>query len=198
MIYIFGDSHANFNMKDFSKEHINLYRNSITMHRIGRDNQIINFNSYMNDKNNTFILFYGEIDCRCHIYKQIELGRDLDEIIESLIDLYFKTIYNNITIYSYIIIGSITPPVNKEWHESIHGQITHAFPILDTDQNRVLYTKLMNKKLEEYCYKYNYKYLDTYNNYSDIDGLLIINKSDNNCHILDNNDIHLKLLKLNI
>jgi len=30
MIYIFGDSHANFNMKNFSKEHINLYQNSIT------------------------------------------------------------------------------------------------------------------------------------------------------------------------
>ena len=196
MIYIFGDSHANFNMRGFTKEHINLYQNSITMHRIGRDNQIINFNSNMNDENNIFIFFYGEVDCRCHIHKQLELGRNLDEIIETLIDSYFRTINNNITNYNKIIIGSITPPVNKEWHESIHGPITHQFPILDTDNNRVKYTQLMNKKIEQYCLKYNYKYLDIYNNYSDNNGLLLINKSDNNCHILDNNDIHSKLIEL--
>jgi hypothetical protein len=196
MIYIFGDSHANFNMKGFSKEHINLYENSITMHRIGRDNQIINFNSNMNDENNIFILFYGEVDCRCHIYKQLNLGRDLNEIIESLVDFYFRTISNNITRYNKIIIGSITPPVNKEWHESINGPTTHEFPILDTDSNRVKYTKLMNKKLEEYCFKYNYTYLDSYNNYSDNNGLLITGKSDNNCHIADNNYVHLKLMDL--
>lgn len=196
MIYIFGDSHANFNMKNLSKEHINLHHNSITMHRVGRDNQIINFNSNMNGENNIFIFFYGEVDCRCHIYKQLELGRELNDIIELLVDSYFKTICNNIVTYDKIIIGSITPPVNKEWHKSIHGPITHEFPILDTDNNRVLYTKLMNKKIEEYCLKYNYKYLDIYNNYSDTNGLLLVNKSDNNCHILDNRDIHLKLTEL--
>ena len=196
MIYIFGDSHANFNMKNFSIEHINLYQTAVTMYRIGRDNEIINFNSNMNSEDNIFILFYGEVDCRCHIYKQLELGRDLNEIIELLVDSYFKSISNNITKYDKILVGSIVPPVNKEWHQSIHGPITHEFPILDTDANRVLYTKLMNNKIEEYCLKYNYKYLDTYSDYSDNNGLLIIDKSDKNCHIVDNNNIHLKVIEL--
>jgi hypothetical protein len=196
MIYIFGDSHANFNMKNFPVEHINLHQNSITMYRVGRDNEIINFKSSMNGENNIFILFYGEVDCRCHIYKQLELGRDLNEIIESLVDSYFKAISNNITNYIKIIIGSITPPINKNKCISINGPTGHEFPILDTDENRVIYTKLMNKKLEEYCKKYNYTYLDIYDEYSDENGLLNMDRSDNICHIKDNNDIHLKLIEL--
>lgn len=166
------------------------------MHRIGRDNIIINFDQKYNNSDNVFIFFYGEVDCRCHIYRQLQLGRNVDEIVESLISSYFNTIHNNIVKYKKIIIGSITPPVNKEWHESIHGVITHSFPILGTDEERVNYTKLMNNKIKEYCLKYNYIFLDTYNYYSDKNGLLIIEKSDNNCHILDNSYIHSKILDI--
>jgi hypothetical protein len=196
MIYIFGDSHANFNMNTFPKQHINLYSNSITMHRIGRDNIIINFNEAYINNDNVFIFFYGEVDCRCHIYKQLQLGRELDEIVESLVSSYFNTISKNIVKYNKIIIGSITPPVNKQWHESIWGVITHEFPILGSDEERVKYTNLMNNKLKEYCVKYNYIFLDTYDYYSNNNGLLIIDKSDHNCHIIDNSYIHSKIIDI--
>ena len=68
MIYIFGDSHAFFNMKGFTMPHMQLYQ-STTIFRIGRDNTIINFSDNYNNPDNIFILFYGEIDCICHIGK---------------------------------------------------------------------------------------------------------------------------------
>lgn len=196
MIFIFGDSHANFNMSGFDLHNMNLYQNAITLHRIGRDNTIINFSPIYNHPNNIFILFYGEIDCRCHIKKQLLSGRVLDDIIEELVSNYFKTINNNIKLYKKIIIGSITPPVNKENYESIHGPITHEFPILGTNEERVLYTKMMNKKLEEYCEKYNYTFLNVFDHYSDKDGILYFDKSDKICHITDNKYIHENIKKI--
>lgn len=190
MIYVFGDSHADFNMRGFNMQHINLYQVSITMYRIGRDNNIINFSSSYNSSNNIFLLFYGEVDCRCHIYRQIQLGRELNEIIEELVSAFFNTIKNNITDYKQIIISSITPPICKEKHESIHGPTTHEFPFIGTDTERVLYTTLMNNKLSEYCHKYNYTFLDTYDHYSNENGLLYFEKSDYSCHIIDNKFIH--------
>lgn len=44
MIYIYGDSHANFSFKNLKLHHNNLHSNGTTMFRIGRDNIIINFN----------------------------------------------------------------------------------------------------------------------------------------------------------
>lgn len=136
MIYIFGDSHANANMYDFDLPHTYLHQVAITMHRIGRDNNIINFDESYNREGNTFILFYGEIDCRCHIHKQLQQGRKLEDIVEELVSNYFKTISNNITKYKQIIIGSVTPPVCKLFHESKFGVITHEFPILGSNEER--------------------------------------------------------------
>ena len=51
------------------------------MHRLGRDNVINNFNSNEHDHDSILIFNYGEIDCRCHIQKQINAGGNKDEII---------------------------------------------------------------------------------------------------------------------
>lgn len=37
MIFLFGDSHANFNFKGLKYPNRNLHTNSVTMHRVGRD-----------------------------------------------------------------------------------------------------------------------------------------------------------------
>lgn len=190
MLYVFGDSHANYNMKNCTIQHINLYENSITMYRIGRDNTIINFDSSFNNKDNTFLFFYGEVDCRCHIGQQVMKGRYIDEIVEELVGNYFRTISNNIKDYKKIIIGSITPPMYRHKFEDKYGPITHEFPFVGTDEERAIYTKLVNNKLREYCKKYNYIFLDLADNYSDEFGLFIYEKSDGICHIIDNSYIH--------
>jgi len=58
----------------------------------------------------------------------------------------------------------------------------NIFIFFGTDNERILYTQLMNNKLREYCNKYNYIFLDTYNYYSD-NRLLNFDKSDGICHI---------------
>lgn len=186
MIFIFGDSHARYNFKNLSIPNVNLSENSITMHRIGRDNIIINFNPEYNNSNNIFILCYGEVDCRCHIAKQIALGRDKYEICKLLVENYFNTIKNNIRQYKAIIIVSVTPPMARKPFEDIHGPLTHEFPMLGDDQERVENTKIINNLLEEYCKIYKFTFFNISNFYSDYDGTLIFKYSDTIAHIEQN------------
>lgn len=186
MIYIFGDSHANNSMENFILPNVNLYMNAITMHRIGRDNIIINYDPNFNSKENIFIFFYGEVDCRCHIGRQILLGRNLEEVVDKLVSDYFKTISNNIKQYSKILIACITPTMNREWYESRYGPITHEFPFVGTNEERVKYTNLMNEVIKKYCEQYNYIFLDYSSYYSNEEGCLKTELSDGICHIRDN------------
>jgi hypothetical protein len=183
MLLIFGDSHARFNFKNLSIPNLNLSENSITMHRIGRDNTIAHFNPEYNSLDNIFILCYGEVDCRCHIARQIALGRDKYEICKSLVENYFNTIKNNIISYKSIIIVSVTPPTSKKLFNLPDD---FPFPMLGDDEERVDNTKIINSLLEEYCKIYGYTFLNIYNFYADYDGTLCSKYSDMIVHIEDN------------
>jgi hypothetical protein len=203
MIYIFGDSHANMNMNGvsvFDVPHHNMYQNSITMYRIGRDNVIPGFNTSINNNQNIFLFFYGEVDCRCHIARQIALGRELNEIVDELTTKYFQTIKNNITSYKSIIIGSVVPSLRRRDWEDDNGPITHEFPMIGTDEERVIYTKLVNKMMLEKCKEYGFIFFDFFDYYTREDGTLKFELSDGVCHIRDNVYIinSLKLLLNNI
>ena len=104
MIHIYGDSHAKNNFKNLNLPHRDLHQNSITMFRIGRDNCIMNFNNREHDQNSIICLVYGEVDCRCHIQRQINLGRNEDEVIYEVVDNYFKTIQKIIYSTSSVIL----------------------------------------------------------------------------------------------
>jgi len=186
MLYIFGDSHADFSFRGLKMPHQQFHRVSHTMHRVGRDNIIPNLETHMISTENIFVLTFGEVDCRCHIGKQVRNGRDIMEVCETLISSYIQTIKNNITAYDRIIICSITPPANKEKYEALHGPITHEFPFVGSDQERVENTRIMNSLLKLECEKNNYTFLDSSEHYSDKDGCLIFEKSDACVHIGDN------------
>ena len=101
MLFLFGDSHCNYNFKGLTVPHKNLYRNSITMHRVGRDHiNFINWRMIGISDNDTVIYQFGEVDCRNHVGKQILIGRDLQNIIMELIDNYIKSIMINKSMYS--------------------------------------------------------------------------------------------------
>ena len=197
MIHIFGDSHGNFNFKNIKYDNIkNNYQNSITMYRVGRDKlNFINFRSYGINDNDIIIYQFGEIDCRCHIGKQLLLGHNLNEIIIELINNYFISIKDNLEKYNNlkIIISCIPPPMNKEYYESIHGPVTHEFPFFGSNEERSKYTTLMNNEIQKYCILNNFYFLNYYDDYIDINGLLKIELSDNICHI-NKNDKLLDLL----
>ena len=187
MIYIYGDSHGNFNFKNLNLIHKNCYHNSITMFRIGRDNIIINFNKSEIKENDTIVLVYGEVDCRCHIQKQIDLGKDEDAVIREIVTNYFITIKNNVPEKTNIIIVGVVPPKYKSNDETKeNNDIINMFPIVGTNLDRVRYTAKVNALLEEMSNIHNYNYFNPYYYYTSPDGTLKPELSDNGVHILKN------------
>jgi hypothetical protein len=191
MIYIYGDSHAKFSFNGLQIEHVNNFVGSITMFRVGRDNEIIRFSKEVDSNENIIVISYGEVDCRCHIGKQINLGRNEDDIIEELVTNYFKTIKNNIFLATVVIVGVI-PPTKQIEYEAKNGVITHEFPFVGTDEDRVKYTAKVNKKLKEFSLLYNYIYFNPYEYYTRSDGTLKFELSDNTVH-LGNNSYFLEM-----
>lgn len=188
MIYIYGDSHAHYSFKNLTLPHKNLWQASITMHRIGRDNRIINFvNKEKLQGNDIIIIAYGEIDCRCHIQRQIDMGRNEDEIINELVTNYIRTIKNNITeaIVNAIIVGVI-PPTKQTEHDALHGPIMHEFPFVGSDEARVRYTNKVNKILEELAAENKFIFFNPYSYYTRDDGTLKRELSDLSVHLGDN------------
>ena len=187
MIYIYGDSHAKKCFLNLILPFKDCHEQSITMHRIGRDNIIINCNPADHDDNSVICLLYGEVDCRCHIQRQIHLGKNEDDIIYELVVNYFNTIANNIQMCKKVIIVAIVPPTKQCEYEHIHGPIDHDFPFVGSDEDRVRFTNKMNRLLEHFCSKNdNYIFFDPYVYYKDKDGNLIFQMSDTYGHILQN------------
>ena len=197
MIYLYGDSHVHFSFRDLKLDYTDLYKSSITMFRIGRDNIIINFNKDIIQKNDIIILSYGEVDCRCHIQRQINLGNNEDNIINELVSNYFTTIKNNTTNLDVkIIIVGIIPPTNKNDYEILNGPIMHEFPFIGSNKNRVRYTNKMNKLLKKFSIINNYIYFNPYSYYKRPNGTLKFELSDNIVHLGDNSFFLEKFIEL--
>jgi hypothetical protein len=198
-IYIYGDSHAERLFKNLLLPHKNVFHNSITMNRIGRDNIIINFDTTTNNRINeeqTHILVYGEVDSRCHIYKQIEIGRNEDDIINELVTKYFETIKNNIINYKNIIIVGIVPPLTQENFDKEFANKWMKLPLNGTNEERLRYRNKINKKLQEFCIEHNYVYFAPYDFYEDKHQFLKYELSDLNVHIEKNQYFLNKFMKL--
>ena len=186
MIYIYGDSHGIFSFKNLNTQVVNKCSPSITMFRIGRDNKIINFDNKYHDKNSIICFCYGEVDCRCHIKKQINLGRKENDIIFELVGKYFNTIIKNIRHYKKIVIVGIIPTRCQSEYELTNGPITHEYPFVGTDEERTRFTNKVNFLIKVYCDKYNFIYFNPYYYYADKNGILKSELSDGNVHLGEN------------
>lgn len=148
---------------------------------------IVNFNKEELKNNDIIVLSYGEIDCRCHIQRQINLGKNEEDIINELVTNYFMTITNNIMDRDLIvIIVGIIPPMKQCDYEQLHGPILHEFPFVGTDEDRVRYTQKMNEKLEAMCSSHNFIYFNPYPYYTRPDGTLKYEFSDSTIHLRNN------------
>jgi len=155
----------------------------ILCYSFGRDKlnrcDIRNFNIEDGD---TIIFSFGEIDCRSHINKHITETRTYQDIIDNIIDNYFKAIELNISIsqikLKYVCVYNIVPPVQK-----INTWENLEVPYLGTDEERKQYVLYFNKKLKEKCIEKEYIFFDIYNNYKDENGFLRKDLSDGNVHI---------------
>ena len=186
MIYIYGDSHANNSFNGLKISHVNNFYPSVTMHRIGRDNIIVNFDNSQHCDDDILCFVYGEIDCRCHIQRQIDSGKNEDYIIEELVQKYFITIQNNIKKYKKIIIVGIIPQVARNDYENINGPLDLEFPFVGSDEDRVKYTYKINKLIEDNCKSKDYVYFNPYSFYTNENGTLNFGFSDQQVHLRNN------------
>lgn len=185
MLYIYGDSHANSNFKNLTLPYVDLSSPSITMFRIGRDNSVVNFNANEHDNTSILCFVYGEVDCRCHIHRQINLGRLEDSVIEELVTNYINAIKTVVKSYKKIIISGVIPPTNQNDFEQQNGPITHDFPFVGNEESRVRYTNKVNRLLQDHCIDSNYIYFNPYSYYTREDGTLKYELSDNCVHLGD-------------
>jgi len=187
-LVIYGNSHAVFLFEGCTIPLFNFWQVSITMHRIGRDNTIVNFKPVCMNKNTVFCLVYGEVDVRCHIGKQIKLGRSLEEICQTLVDGYFRTIKNRITEYRAIIVAGVTPPIDPADHVHTHTLGQEA-PFVGTNEERVTYTAALNEALARACATHGYIYFAPYDYCRREDGCMDASFSDGCIHIGKNGPI---------
>jgi hypothetical protein len=146
---------------------------------------IINHNPQKVTEKDTVLLVYGEVDCRCHIQRQIDSGRNENDVICELISNYFRTIRNKIHPRAKVVIVSIIPPTKQNEYESLHGAITHAFPFVGTDEARVRYTIKMNHLLEQNAKHNGYYFFSPYAHCTRPDGTLCFEMSDTCGHLKD-------------
>ncbi len=177
-IFAIGDSHANFNFKDVPEVTIKSI-GSITMHRVGRDK--MTFKDYTLP-NSIAIFIFGEIDIRMHIYKQVQLGRDEDEIINTLVVNYIEVMRKQNEHQVIPIVMSITPPSRTEPNPMAVG----------SNEDRSRYCLKINDRLRNLCLEYDIDFLDVYEQYKDRDGMLMRQFADptDGYHISQNNIVN--------
>lgn len=196
---IYGDSHAAISFKDLQIEHRNLFQFSRTMFRVGRDNQIINFEKEDNSRDRIFCLAYGEVDVRGHVGKQVHYGRHHETVCKELVDAYFLAIRNNIREYKAIIVVAVSPPTSENDHKpcNLHSEVTGGpIPFVGTDWARVIYRNCLNKMLEEECSKSGYIFFNPYGPYTREDGTLKYELSDKCIHVWENTHVINEFQKL--
>lgn len=195
MLYLFGDSHAHFSFKNLPQNYNDYHAKSVTMFRIGRDNTIVNLDKVSLHADDVVVLAYGEVDCRCHVQRQVDAGRDEDAVISALVRDYVETIKANLSPALKIIVVGVIPPTRQSDYESIHGPILHEFPFVGSDEARVRYTAKVNALLQELAAQNNWIYFNGYDYCTRPDGTLKHEMSDSTVHLRDNAPFLAKFVK---
>lgn len=105
-IHTFGDSHSN---NGWNFDNINIHHIGSTLcYSFGRDKlNRLNIKNFGVRENDIVIFCFGEIDCRCHIYKYVNAHRNYQQIIDEIVNNYFIAIKDNITQYSNLQVFCI-------------------------------------------------------------------------------------------
>lgn len=186
-VHTFGDSHANglhSHWGRISLPNIIIKTNDIggrLMYTFGKQKfDVLNIKNYDVKEGDIVIFCFGEIDCRNHVHKHITEDLSFQQIIDNLVHYYFEAIEQNVKQYTNITtcVYNVVPPIPKMTLDE-----GHTFPFLGTDNERKLYTEYMNKKIKEFCEKFNYFYFDIYHESSNEEKFLRYELSDRGVHL---------------
>ena len=117
------------------------------------------------------VFCWGEIDCRCHVYKFPPWKETVDKLALDYIS-GIRAVSKDHTPWIY----NVVPPARKDKFMESQG-----FPFLGTDQERLGYVLRLNKRLKES----GLEFVDTYDECSDADGFLRYEMSDCHVHVED-------------
>lgn len=132
----FGDSHIYYNFKGISDSVIVNY--SKTMYSVGEDGIIPGLdNKYIKDK--VVILSYGEIDVRHRIHDEVKRGKDILDIIDSLVCNYMNVI-NKLKCKEIVVCGIL--------YQHDKGYMAVGSYYERTMYRNILTTVLRNKVIE--------------------------------------------------
>ena len=180
-IHTVGDSHSMNGWERITLPGVSIAIHHLgpkLMHSFGRDAlELVNIRN-LNVKAGEYVCFcFGEIDCRCHIYKYKETWK---ENIEHIASSYIDAISQNEKLVPgvKVMIQSVTPTANINTYRSKD----FAWPHLGTNEERKLYTKYLNECLKLRCDERGYIFLDVHDEYA-TDGMLNNNYSDQEVHI---------------
>lgn len=178
-IHTFGDSHSDYGWSGVIKHHLG----PLLCYTFGKEKlSIFDIPNCNINHGDTVIFCFGEIDCRCHIYKHITDIKTYQDIIDNIIDNYFESIELNLIFLQIklknVCVYNVVPPIQK--YNTLENP---EYPYLGSDEERKQYVLYFNKKLKEKCIENKYIFFDIYNNYIDENGFLRQELSDGNVHI---------------
>lgn len=190
-IHTIGDSHSYAGWQDIRRDDMQIWIHhlgAVTCSSFGiKKFELYNIQEANIKEGEVVCFVFGEIDCRTHLHKHIEMYQLL---IDRIIENYFSAIKLNVDQYKNltVLVQSVTPPARKDTYLTDHIreiEIQYGTPTLGEDSERKIFAQYMNEKIKEYCEIYNYSYLNTYDKYCDAEGYLNPELSDGNVHIKD-------------
>jgi hypothetical protein len=142
----------------------------------------LNLKSYPIKSGDIVVFCFGEIDCRCNIAKHVTSENTYQNIIDTMVDKYLKSVKLNVSQFDSIItmIYNVVPPVSI-----FNTVVDEKYPFLGTDDERKHYVTYLNSKLKEKCPEYGFVFIDIYDKYACINGFLNKDLSDGHVHIRD-------------
>jgi len=185
-IHTIGDSHSTFGWRKHIIKH---HMGPLLCYTFGiqKLNKICLMDMNI-EQNDTVIFCLGEIDCRCHVQNHINDNHDYKDVINKIIFNYFEAINVNVELLNIpvkIFVYNVVPPIKKS-KVSNHKLFQYTFA---SDEDRQKYVLYFNMMLKEYCNIYEYGFFDIYDHYTDEDGFLKDEISDDSVHIIEGSHI---------
>jgi len=210
-IHTFGDSHAgetcqsdiNIGFGDNCKK--NGWPEGVKHHHMGavicnsfgtKGFELVDVSKFDLEDGDTLVFSFGEIDCRCHVYKHVNESQTYKDVIDRLINNYFNAIKVNLDKLKVnlknVCVYNVPPPSRESDCPGIDT------PYVGSDEERKLAYLYFNKSLNEKCQEHKYIFIDIYDKYTNEDGFIIRDITDGWVHIKDGIHIHEFLEKHNI
>lgn len=170
MIHCFGDSHTSI----LSGENrlipagTNLVREPFSINHLGPylayNLPRKNWGGFQCALEDSVLFSFGEIDCRCHINKNITSEKTYQSIIENMVELYMDLLsgYTCKNIYVLDIAPCLVEYPFKIYFDQSPSEVGQDYHHQGTLEQRNAYKRYMSLLLEEECYLRGYKFIKVF------------------------------------